>query len=359
VLTVAVGVITWSVDWRAVPIPELLDRLLRAPGPSGAEEAVMAVVREAASGLGARVEPDVLGSTIAVLGDSGPLLALVAHADQIGLAVSHVGDDGLLAVHKLSNWDPRVAVAQRVRVSTASGELCGVVGVRTDERDKPGFEDLYVDVGARDGAEARELVEPGDPIVFDAPPVELHDGRVAAGAIDNRASLWVGLETLRHLAEEPAPCTIALVATVHEEVAGSTSAAPPLRTLAPDLALALDVTYATDVPEADVASTGEHRLGSGPAIFRGPVVHPRLVTLLREAAAAEGVLYTLETDWRSLTDADVFYAVGGGIPSGLVSVPIRRMHTAVETAQLSDLEDTVRLLVAFVRRLGSGLDLSR
>jgi putative aminopeptidase FrvX len=342
-----------------VPIPELLDRLLRAPGPSGAEDAVAAIVREAASGLGASVEADVLGSTTALLGESGPLLALVAHADQIAFAVSHVGDDGLLAVHKLSNWDPRAAVAQRVRVSTSSGELTGVVGVRSDEPDKPGFDDLYVDVGARDGAEARTLVDTGDPIVFDAPPVELHGGRFASCAIDNRASLWVGLETLRRLAEEPPQRRVALVATVHEEIAGTTSAAPPLLRLAPDLAVALDVTYATDVPEVDAGSTGEHALGSGPAIFRGPAIHPRLVTLLRDAAEAEGVPYTLETAWRSATDADVFYSVGGGIPSGLVSVPVRRMHTAVETAQLSDLEDAVRLLVAFARRLGGRLDLAR
>jgi endoglucanase len=342
-----------------VPIPDALDRLLRAPGPSGSEEAASAVVRDQAHSLGAEVETDVLGSTIATVGTDGPLLALVAHIDQIAMAISHIGGDGLLAVHKLSNWDPRVGVGHRVQVLTAAGPLQGVVGVRSDDTDKPGFSDLYVDVGAAEGTDARALVEPGDPIVLDAPPVELHGGRFASGALDNRLSVYAALETLRRLAEAGAPCRVALVATVHEEVAGTVSAAVPLRALGPDVAVALDVTYATDVPEVSATDTGAHPLGSGPAIFRSGVVHPRLVSLLRESAEAEGIDYTLETDWRSLTDADVFYAEGAGIPTALVSIPIRRMHTAVETAQLSDLEDTVRLLVAFAHRLEPGLDLSR
>jgi endoglucanase len=246
-----------------------------------------------------------------------------------------------------------------VRVLTAGGELPGVVGVRTAGDDKPEFDDLYVDVGARDGDEARSLVGHGDPIVFDAPPLELAGGRFASCAIDDRASVWIGLETLRRLAAEPAACRVALVASVHEEVAGMTSAAPPLRTLAPDLALALDVTYATDVPEGDASESGSHALGGGPAIFRGAGMHPAIVALLRETAESEEIAYSVETGMRSHTDADAFYAEGAGIPAGLVSTPIRRMHSPVETAQLSDLEDAVRLLVAFARRLGAGLDLAR
>jgi endoglucanase len=138
-----------------------------------------------------------------------------------------------------------------------------------------------------------------------------------------------------------------------------TSAAAPLRTLAPDVAVVLDVTYATDVPEADLSETADHPVGSGPALFRGTVVHPRLFALLRESAAAEDVSYTVETGMRSLTDMDTVYAERAGIPSALVSIPVRRMHTAVESAQLSDLEDTVRLLAGFVRRLEPGLDLAR
>ena len=342
-----------------MPIPELLDRLLRAPGPSGAEEAAAAVVREAATALGAAVETDVLGSTIATVGSEGPLLALVAHVDQIGLAVSGIDGDGLLGVAKLANWDPRVAVMQRVRVLTAAGEVYGVVGVRTTDKDKPGFSDLYVDIGAEDRDEARSLVAQGDQIVFDAPPVELAAGRIASCALDNRLSVWIGLEVLERIARERAGCRVALVASVQEEVAGASSAGPPLRTLAPDLALALDVTYATDVPEGDASEAGEHRLGGGPAIFRGGVMHPAIVRRLVAAAAELGIAHSVETGMMSYTDADVFYAEGAGIPAGLVSVPVRRMHSPVETAQLSDAEDEIRLLEAFARGLGPDLDLAR
>jgi putative aminopeptidase FrvX len=342
-----------------VPIPELLDRLLRAPGPSGTEDGAAAVVREAAAALGASVETDVLGSTVATVGTEGPLLALVAHVDQIGMGVSGIGDDGLLAVYRLAAWSPRVAIGQRVRVLGAAGEVAGVVGLRSAEVEKPEFSDLYVDIGASDGEEARALVGQGDPIVFDAPPVELAGGRFASCAIDNRLSVWVGLETLRRVAAEPAACRVALVATVQEEVYGTASAGPPLRTLEPDLAVALDVTYATDVPEGDPSEAGRHRLGGGPAIYRGGVMHPRIVERLREAADTAGVAYSIETGMASHTDADVFYSEGAGIPAGLVSVPIRRMHTPVETMQLSDAEDAIRLLDAFARGLGPDLDLAR
>jgi endoglucanase len=342
-----------------VPIPELLDRLLRAPGPSGSEERVAELVREAAGAVGAAVEADVLGSTTATVGDSGPLVALVAHVDQIGITVTRIGSDGLLAVSLLANWTPAFGVAQRVVVLGRDGPVPGVVGVRSDKPEKVEAGDFYVDIGAHDGDGARALVSPGDAIVWDAPPVELAGGRFASGAIDNRASVWVGLEVLRRLAEEPAACRVALVATVHEEIAGTTSAAAPLRSLGPDIAIALDVTYASDVPEADANEIGDRPLGSGPAVFRGPTMHPRLGELLGEAAEAEGIGWTIEAGQLSHTDAEVFYAEGAGIPTALVSIPIRRMHTSVETAQLSDLEAAVSLLVAFLRRLEPELDLAR
>ena len=337
-------------------VPELLDRLLRAHGVSGSEAAAAAVVRDAAAGL-ARVESDVLGSTVVRIGEGRPLLALVAHVDQVGMAVAHVDDDGLLAVTKIANWDPRAAVLQRVRVLTGDAEVPGVVGRRTKGDEKPGWDELYVDVGARDGEEARSLVRPGDPIRLDAPPVELANGRVASAALDNRASVHVALEALLAIADDP-PCEVALVATVQEELAHA-GAASAMRRLRPDVALVLDVTYATDVPEADPRDAGDHRLGGGPAIFRGPVIHPAVFELLVETAEAEGIPHTIEVGATTWTDADDVYIADEGIATGVVSVPLRRMHTGVETVELGDLARTAQLLAAFARRLAPGLDLSR
>lgn len=332
-------------------LPPLLDALLRAPGPSGHEGAAAAVWREAARDAGAEVEGDALGSSIARLpGGEGPLLALVAHVDQVGMAVTQVGADGLLSVHRLGAV-ARAMIGQRVRVLTAAGEIPGVVGRRTAGDDKPAWSDLYVDLGARDGEEARALVRPGDPIVLDAPPVELASGRFASGAVDNRAGAWVAGEALGRLAGAGGRCRVAAVACVQEETGGSPGALAAVRRVRPDLLLVLETTYATDGPEGDPRDAGDHRLGGGPALFRGPAIHPRVFELLAEAAQAESIAYSVETGQTTMTDADELFRDGTGLPTGLVSIPIRRMHTAVETADLADLEATVRLVAAFASRL--------
>lgn len=341
-----------------MPIPDLLDRLLRAPGPTGHEQQAAAVVREAAAALGAEAEGDLHGSTIVRLGAGAPLLAIVAHVDQVGMAVSDVGADGLLSVHRLAAWSPAFALGQRVRVLVAGGVIPGVVGRRNEAEDKPGWDELYVDVGAVGRDEASALVAEGDPIVLDAPPVELANGRVASCALDNRASVWAALETLRLLAPEP-PCALAVLAAVQEEVGSHAGARTGIHRLRPDVAVVLDVTYATDSPEGDPRAAGDHRLGGGPAIFRGPVVHPTLFDTLVDAAEAEDIPFSVETGERTMTDADHVYVEGAGVPTAVVSIPLRRMHTGVETVQLSDLDDTVRLLVGFARRLGPDLDFSR
>jgi putative aminopeptidase FrvX len=343
-----------------MPIPELLDRLLRAPAPAGREEAAAAIVREAAGAVGATVHADVTGSTVATLGEGRPLVAFVAHVDQVGMLVSHVGEDGLLLVGRLGGWNPAWAVGQRVTVIARDGLVRGVVGRSTAAAEKPGWGELYVDIGAADGDGARARVRGGDPIVLDAEPIELVNGRVAAGALDNRAGVWVCLEALRRLGAEPPPASaVALVAGTQEEIFSHAGALAGIRRLQPDLAVVVDVTYATDVPEGDAGDSGDHRLGGGPAIFRGPVVHPALFEALVDAAEAEGLSYTIESGERSMTDADAVFLEGEGVPTAVVSIPLRRAHSAVETVQLSDLEDAATLLSAFVRRLEPGLDLAR
>jgi endoglucanase len=341
-----------------MPIPELLERLLRAAAPAGYEEAAAEIVREAARGLGATVDGDVTGSTVATVGDGSPHVALVAHVDQVGMLVTHVTGDGLLSVNRLAGWSPAWAVGQRVVVVTSDGPLPGVVGRATTGDEKPGWGELYVDVGARDGDEAGELVRQGDPIVLAAPPLELRNGRVASGALDNRAGVWVGLEALGRLAGDP-PSAVSLVAATQEEIFSHAGARAAIRRLQPDLAVVIDVTYATDVPEGDPRESGHHRLGGGPAIFRGPVVHPALFEALVDAADSEDLPYSVESGEQSMTDADAVFIEGEGVPTAVVSIPLRRAHTAVETVQLSDLEAVTMLLVAFVRRLGPELDLAR
>ena len=333
-------------------VPELLDRLLRAHGPAGHEQLAFDVVREAVADV-AEVASDSIGNLVARRRDGdGPLVALFAHLDVIGLAVAHIADDGLLAAHTLGIWRANVAYGQRVTIRTAEGDVPGVIARKVKDSEKVEWEQLYVDVGARDGDEARSLVAPGDPVVLEAPPLELAAGRVTSRSLDNRAGLYVALETLRR-AEG---ANVAVVAAAQEELGQLGTAA---HALAPDVAVAIDVTYATDVPGDDAAVGGDHRLGGGPALFRGPSINPRVFELLVAAARAEEIDHTIETGMRTYTDADGTFTSRDGIPTGLVSIPLRNMHSAVEIVELADLEACIRLLVAFLGSLEPGTDYSR
>ena len=326
-------------------LPELLDRLLRAHGPSGHEQLAFDAVRDAVGDV-AEIETDSVGNLVAHRRGDGPLLALFAHLDVIGAAVAHVADDALIAVHQLGSWRANVAYGQRVEIRTKDGAVPGVIARRVKDNEKVEWSQLYVDIGAKDGEEARSLVAPGDPMVVVAPPLELANGRVASRTIDNRAGVYVALETLRR-AEG---ANVAVVAAAQEELGahGAMAAAHGLR---PAVAIAIDVTYATDVPGDDPATGGHHVLGGGAAIFRGPAVNPRVFELLVEAAREEGIDHTIEAGAKTYTDADVTFASREGIPTGLVSIPLRNMHSPIEIVQLSDLEACVRVLTAFAARV--------
>jgi len=327
-------------------VPELLDRLLRAHGPSGHEHLAFDVVREAVGDV-AEIATDAVGNLVARrAGDERPPLALFAHLDVIGLAVAHVPEDALIPVHRLGGFRANVAYGQRVEIRTRSGSVNGVLARRVKDDEKVEWDQLYVDIAARDGEQARALVQPGDPIVLTGPPLELANGRLASRSLDNRAGVYAALEALRRLEGGDA----AVVAGAQEELGhhGARAAAHSLR---PDVAIAIDVTYATDVPDEDPNEAGAHGLGTGPAIFRGPAVHPRVFELLVEAAEAEGIAHTIETGMRTYTDADDTFASRDGIPTGVVSIPLRYMHSPIEIVELGDIEACIRLLVAFARRL--------
>jgi endoglucanase len=347
-----------------MPLPGLLERLLTTPGPSGEERAAAAVWREAAAGVG-EVSSDVLGSSwVRVPGTAGgPSLALVGHIDEIAVVVTNLGDDGLAAVRPTSGWDPAVMVGQRVDVLTRGGAIPGVVAARREKR-RPGEDrkpvrgdDLFLDVGAKDGDELRSLIRPGDNVIWHGAPLALHGNRVASRAFDNRMGCYVALEAARRIAEAGgAPGDVIAVAAVQEEVgdfAGSRTAAFATQ---PDLAVAIDVTNPTDVRGADPDDEGKIVLGGGPTLSRGPSIHPDVFELLHDTAEAEGIPFAVEvTRGTTSTDADAVYLSRAGVATGLVSVPLRYMHSPIETLDLDDLEHAVRLVVAFARRVEPGM----
>jgi putative aminopeptidase FrvX len=346
-------------------IPELLEKLLRPGAPSGHEGPAAEVWREAASF--ASLSADGLGSSIARVGEGAPLLAVVGHIDEIGLVVTHVDEKGFLWFSPIGGWDPQVLVGQRVEVRGRGGLVPGVVGrkpihlLEPDQRKKViELKKLHIDVGTADRDEAAELVRVGDPVTIAAEPVRLAGDRLVSRAMDNRLGAYVALEALRRCHERGALSgSFAAVAAVQEEIGlyGARTSAFEVR---PDLAVAVDVTHATDAPGVDEKEVGSHPLGSGPAIGRGSTLSPKVFELLVEAAEAEGIEHTIGASGRSTsTDADAIQISRSGIPTGLVSVPLRYMHSPVELVDLGDLEATVELVAAFAARLEPGLDLSR
>jgi len=345
--------------------PPLLDQLLRAGAPSGYEGPAAAVWREAASF--AELSADGLGSSIARVGDASPLLAVVGHIDEIGLVITHVDEKGFLWFTSIGGWDPQILVGQRVEVRGKDGLVPGVVGrkpihlLEPDQRKKVvELKGLHIDIGASDRDEAAELIRIGDPVVIRAEPMPVIGERLVSRAMDNRLGAYVALESLRRWNEAGAKGgSFAAVAAVQEEIGlfGARTAAFQVR---PDIAIAVDVTHATDAPGVDEKELGTSPLGSGPVIGRGSTLSPKVFELLVEAAEAEGIEHSIGASGRGTsTDADVLQISRSGIPTGLVSIPLRYMHSPVEMVDLADVEAVVSLLAAFASRLSADLDLSR
>jgi len=346
-----------------------LERLLDAPGPSGFEARPARVWRDEAGSF-AQVWSDVVGNSYAaVRRDARPLVLLAGHIDEIGLQVTHTDKSGLLYFAGIGGWDAQVWVGQRVRVLGAQGDVPGVIGrkaihlMEAKERDQAvKVKKLWIDVGASSLDEVKEMgVRVGDPAVIDAGMVRLAGDRVASRAIDNRVGAFVVLEALRLLGEGDAVAGAVAVATAQEEIGYSGGGA---RTsafdLSPDVALVVDVTHATDVPGVEKTEVGEHSLGGGPVLTRGSSTHPGVFEILAATAEAHDIPYSIQAaPLRTATDADAIHLARGGVPTGLVSIPNRYMHSPCEIVDTADLFHAARLLAAFVERLDEGVDFGR
>ena len=354
---------------REMDAPELLHKLITATGPSGYETDAARVWREYCGRFASEVAADDVGSSRARVAGTrgGPSLAVVGHIDEIGLHVTHIDDEGYLRFGGVGGWDPVVLVGQRVRLQTRGGPVAGVIGrkpihlLKDDDRKKaPELKQLHIDVGAASGEEARQRVRIGDVAVIDSEPVPMPNGRLASRALDNRIGCHVAAEAARLVAEAGgAPGDVIALAVVQEETgfAGSRTSAYSVR---PDLAIAVDVTFATDQPGVELGEITKHGLGSGPVIARGTMLHPHIFELLYETAEADGMQFSVESlGRRTGTDADAIHPSRAGIPTGLVSVPLRYMHSPIEMVCLKDVEDAARLIAGFAQRLKPGISFER
>lgn len=338
-----------------------LRRLLDTPGPSAFEAAPARVWRAEAESFADSVHADVAGNSFALLDSgSGPRLMFAGHIDEIGVMITHVDDEGYLSFDTIGGWDHQVFVGQRVILLGRSGEVTGVVGKKAihlmerEEREKVSkVEDLWIDIGAGNRAEAEGRVRIGDPGVLAAGVLEFPNGRLVSRCIDNRIGAFVVLEALRLLAQDRPGASVAAVATTREEIAATGGGArSSAHRLEPDVAIVVDVTHATDYPGLEKRKHGDYRLGGGPAISRGASVSEVVFEMLVQTAEAEKIPYTIEAVSRDThTDAEAIFNAHRGVATSLVSVPSRYMHSPNEMVALEDLERTSQLLAAFARKL--------
>ena len=350
--------------------PDLLQALLEAPGPSGHEEEPNRIWRDAASAF-AEVTSDTLGTSFARVRSprsDGATVALVSHIDEVGVTVTNVEENGLLSFTTVGGISPETLSGQRIEFLTRDGSsVPGAIGRKRlspeQRREAPRVElaDLHIDIGATSREEAERLVRVGDVAVWNGAPVELPNGRLMSRSLDNRLGAYVVLEAARRLGElggELAVDVVAVAAT--QEEIGSFGARAAAYGLEPAVAIAVDVTPATDYPGGDPRRAGRVELGMGAMIARGPTLNKLVSQLLADAAEAEAIPHGFEVYTRqTATDADEFHTARAGVPTGLVSIPMRYLHTPNELSALDDVEAVIRLLVAATKRLEPGASFVR
>ena len=339
--------------------PELLTALLSASGPSGHEEDPARIWREAASQF-AEVTSDTMGSSFARVraGDGAPTLALVGHIDEIGVAITNIEESGLLSFTTIGGISPEMLMGQRFELLTRNGRIPAAISRKriqpeqVRDRPRPELSDLHADIGATDREQAESLVRVGDPGVWVGPPVELPNDRLLSKSLDNRLGAYIALESARRIAESrEAQVDVVAVAAVQEEI-GLYGARTAAYGLDPQVAIAIDVTPATDYPGGDERRAGKIELGMGAMIARGPTLNKHVTELLGEAAEAENIPHAWEIYTRTTsTDADEIHFTRAGIPTGLLSIATRYLHSPNEICALEDIESNIRLIVAFAKRL--------
>jgi endoglucanase len=337
---------------------DLLAQLLSAAGPSSFESRPAALWRKQAEAVGAKVTTDVYGNSFATFGSGKrPRVMLAGHIDEIGLMITYVDKEGYLYFRGIGGWDPVQLIGQRVRILGYRGDLVGVIGKKpihlmtTEERNKAlKIEDLWIDIGAQDDEDASQVVRTGDVAVIEQPYVQLRNGRVVSRAIDNRIGAYIVLEAARRAAKK-AQAEVVAVATIQEEI-GHIGAGVAAFGLEPDVAIAIDVTHATDQPGVSKKQHGDVPLGSGANISIGSIVHRGVFNQLLACAEKANIPHTIEAaPSRTATDGDDIAKALRGVPTAVVSVPTRYMHSPNEVIDLDDVEQVIRLLIAFIHSL--------
>ncbi len=335
---------------------------LATPSPSGYEEPIQSVVRQFISPYAAAVRIDIHGNLIASspVPLAGPRLLLAGHCDQIGMLVTHIDQDGYVYAAPIGGWDPQQLVGQAMTIWTDHGPVPAVISRKPihlltaeERKEVVQMEQLWLDIGAADESEARNTVKVGDCVTLDLRHRQMLGRRLSGPAMDNTSGMWTVIEAFRRAVtrSEQLGCTLFSVSTVQEEI-GLRGAKTAAGSINPDLAIAVDVTHATDCPTIDKNQQGDIRLGAGPVIVHGPNMNRRVVSRLTDLADSHQIPYQLAAIGRATpNDTNVLQIHGGGVATGLVAIPNRYMHSAVEMIDLADLDHAAELLALFALHL--------
>ncbi len=349
---------------------DIMEVLTKSSCPSGYESPCGESFAKSVRDFVDDVDGDVMGNRWGIIrGRSDRRLMLSGHMDEIGVMVKYIDDKGFIYFAPVGGVDAQHMMGQRVRLFTRKGVIKGVIGrkpihlQRPEDREKAvKIEDMYIDIGAKDREEAEEYVSIGDIGVVDVEMMEVLNNRLVARAFDDKMGAYVVAAVLREIGrrvraggERPA-YTVYGVASVQEEI-GLRGAKTAAFGISPDVGIAIDVTFATDQPDVDPKKVGEMKLGGGPVISRGPNISPLVFERLRKVAEDKDIPLQIEAAPRGTgTDANVIQLTKAGVATGLVSVPLRYMHSPVEMLQIDDLDNAVKLIVEFIYSLDGNED---
>ena len=343
--------------------PVFLRELLEAKSPTGHEFAAQTVVDRHVASSASTYRKDTIGNRIAeTTGKGGPTVLFAGHIDEIGLIVSYVDDRGYLYFDFLGGHDQVIPSGRRIHILTKNGPVLGVTGKRAvhlmspeDRKRVPERHDMWIDIGVTNRTEALSVVRIGDPAVYVDGPEMLRGSLAVARAFDDKAGAYAVMEAFRRLSKEKSlAARVVSVATTQEEI-GTRGAQVAAQGVNPDVAIAVDVTHATDHPDADNRKFGRFSLSGGPVIARGPNINPIVFDRLVAAADKLGIHYQIQAEARPTgTDARAIQMANGGVACGLISIPLRYMHTPGEIVDLKVVEQLVQLLVQFTKDLKKG-----
>jgi endoglucanase len=342
---------------------EFLNQLIECPSPSGDEKNIQKLWMEEVKDYVDEIQTDVAGNVYGVINPEAAFKVLLAgHCDEIAFMVKYVDDKGFVYVDRAGGISPKVALGNRVRVLGKNKTLKGVICVPAEHKggakNEIKIEDIIIDLGASSKEDVMKEIEIGDYIIYDVDHETLMNDLYAGRALDNRSGAFIIAEALKRLSKEKLNVGVYGVSTVNEEttMGGAHFAAARIQ---PNMAIACDVTFATDAPGSSPSKDGDVKMGGGPVISKGSQINYKINDLLKEAAENNSLPLQVELTPRGTgTDADRMRFAGQGVPVALISLPLRYMHSPSEVMSWKDVENEIQLIVQFIKGLSGDEDLN-